>query len=98
MVAPYLGDGVLADFGYPTAHEDDAERAVRAGFATLEAVNSLQPLPSTILQARIGIASGVVIVGDLVCKGGATGESIPKRTTYSPKCTAVLPRASTPST
>src|SRR5262245_35970887 len=69
MVAQYLGDGVLAYFGYPTAHEDDAERAVRAGLATLDAVNSLEPLPGTILQARIGIASGVVIVGDLVREG-----------------------------
>jgi class 3 adenylate cyclase/tetratricopeptide (TPR) repeat protein len=69
MVAQYLGDGILAYFGYPTAHEDDAERAVRAGLAILDAVSALEPSPGVVLQARIGIASGVVIVGDLVREG-----------------------------
>src|SRR5262245_19805323 len=63
MVAQYLGDGVLAYFGYPAAHEDDAERAVRAGLAILEAVGTLKPATNVTLQARIGIASGVVVVG-----------------------------------
>ena len=62
-----FGDGVLAYFGYPTAHEIDAERIVRAGLAILEA--SREPVPGTFLEARIGIASGVVIVGDLVREG-----------------------------
>ena len=69
MVAQYLGDGVLAFFGYPTAHEDDAERAVRAGLAILDIIGTLKPAPSVTLQARIGIASGIVVVGDLVREG-----------------------------
>ena len=69
MVAQYLGDGVLAYFGYPAAHEDDAERAVRAGLAILDVVGTLKPAPGVTLQARIGIASGVVVVGDLVREG-----------------------------
>ena len=69
MVAQYLGDGVLAYFGYPAAHEDDAERAVRAGLAILDAVGTLKPAAGVTLQARIGIASGVVVVGDLVREG-----------------------------
>jgi class 3 adenylate cyclase/tetratricopeptide (TPR) repeat protein len=69
MVAQYLGDGVLAYFGYPTAHEDDAERAVRAGLAILDVVGTLQAAPGVTLQARIGIASGVVVVGDLGREG-----------------------------
>ena len=70
MVAQYLGDGVLAYFGYPTAHEDDAERAVHAALAILDVVGALKPAADVILQARIGIASGVVVVGDLVREGG----------------------------
>jgi Adenylate and Guanylate cyclase catalytic domain/Double zinc ribbon len=66
-VANYLGDGVLAYFG-SAAHEDDAERAVRAGLAILNVVR-LKPAPDVTLQARIGIASGVVVVGDLVREG-----------------------------
>src|SRR5262245_383851 len=69
MVAQYLGDGVLAYFGYPAAHEDDAERAVRAGLAILGAVSKPQSNVLLTLQARIGIASGVVVVGDLVREG-----------------------------
>src|SRR5262250_436623 len=64
FVAKYLGDGVLAYFGYPQAHEDDPERAVRAGLALIEAVRQLgSPRP---LQVRIGVAIGLVVVGDLV--------------------------------
>jgi class 3 adenylate cyclase len=69
MVAQYLGDGVLAYFGYPAAHEDDAERAVRAGLAILDVVGTLKPAPDVRLQARIGVASGIVVVGDLVREG-----------------------------
>jgi class 3 adenylate cyclase len=68
-VANYLGDGVLAYFGYPAAHEDDAERTVRAGLAILNVVGILKPAPELTLQARIGIASGVAVVGDLVREG-----------------------------
>ena len=69
MVAQYLGDGVLAYFGYPAAHEDDAERAVHAGLAILGAVSSATLGRRVRLEARIGIATGVVVVGDLVHEG-----------------------------
>ena len=69
MVAQYLGDGALAFFGYPTAHEDDAERAVRAGLSILGAVGRIKSAQDAKLQARIGIATGVVVVGDLVREG-----------------------------
>ncbi|MHC4055637.1 ATP-binding protein [Bradyrhizobium sp. 25ACV] len=68
-VAKFLGDGVLAYFGYPVAHEDDAERAVRAGLAMIDAVATLAaPEP---LQVRVGAATGLVVVGDLVGSGQA---------------------------
>jgi class 3 adenylate cyclase len=66
MVAQYLGDGVLAYFGYPTAHENDAERAILAGLAILKAVGTLRPAGDLLLQTRIAVGSGVVVVGDLV--------------------------------
>jgi class 3 adenylate cyclase len=67
--AKYLGDGVLVYFGYPRAHEDDAERAVRAGLELIGAVAALKaPVP---LQTRVGIATGLVVVGDLVGSGAA---------------------------
>jgi class 3 adenylate cyclase/predicted ATPase len=69
FVAKYMGDGVLIYFGYPQAHEDDAERAVRAGLALIEAVGKL-PIQGP-LQARIGVATGLVVVGDLVGSGEA---------------------------
>jgi class 3 adenylate cyclase len=64
-VAQYMGDGVLVYFGYPAAHEDDAERAVRTGLAIIAAVPLLRTLPSITLQVRVGIASGLAVVGDL---------------------------------
>src|SRR5215467_9232191 len=67
FVAKYLGDGVLVYFGYPEAHEDDAERAVRAGLELISAVSELKTLAS--LQTRVGIATGLVIVGDLIGSG-----------------------------
>jgi class 3 adenylate cyclase/predicted ATPase len=69
FVAKYMGDGVLIYFGYPHAHEDDAERAVRAGLALIEAVGKLRVQEP--LQVRIGVATGVVVVGDLVGSGEA---------------------------
>jgi class 3 adenylate cyclase/predicted ATPase len=69
FVAKYMGDGVLVYFGYPQAHEDDAERAVRAGLAVIDAVTRLE-LPER-LQVRLGIATGLVVVGDLVGEGAA---------------------------
>src|SRR3954449_3639400 len=64
FVAKYMGDGVLVYFGYPRAHEDDAERAVRAGLGVVDAVAHLNA-KSVKLQARVGIATGLVVVGDL---------------------------------
>src|SRR5262249_30126134 len=74
FVARYLGDGVLIYFGYPQAHEDDAERAVRAGLALIDAVAAL-PAPEP-LQVRIGVATGMVVVGDLLGSGGAQEHDI----------------------
>jgi class 3 adenylate cyclase/predicted ATPase len=69
FVAKYMGDGVLIYFGYPEAHEDDAERAARAGLAVIGAVSGLDtPEP---LNVRLGISSGLVVVGDLVGEGAA---------------------------
>ena len=70
LVAKYMGDGVLSYFGYPQAHEDDAERAVRTGLALAERVARLEmhDLP---LAARVGIATGLVVVGDLIGQGEA---------------------------
>jgi class 3 adenylate cyclase/tRNA A37 threonylcarbamoyladenosine biosynthesis protein TsaE len=74
FVAKYMGDGVLIYFGYPAAHEDDAERAVRAGLALIDAVATL-PAPGP-LQVRIGVATGMVVVGDLVGSGEAQERGI----------------------
>jgi class 3 adenylate cyclase/predicted ATPase len=71
FVAKYMGDGVLAYFGYPEAHEDDAERAVRAGLAVVEAAPKLVTAAGSPLHVRIGIATGLVVVGDLVGAGEA---------------------------
>lgn len=65
-VANYMGDGALAYFGYPTAREDDAERAVRAGLAIVERVSELREPNGAPLRARVGIATGVVVVGELI--------------------------------
>ena len=65
-VAQYLGDGILAYFGYPRAHEDDAQRATRAGLAIVEAVGALHASDGSTLAARVGIATGLVVIGDVV--------------------------------
>jgi class 3 adenylate cyclase len=75
-VAKYLGDGVLAYFGWPQAHEDDAERAVRTGLELVEAVGRLELEEDVRLQARVGIATGQVVVGDLVGAGAARDEAV----------------------
>ena len=72
-VARYLGDGALVYFGYPKAHEDDAERAVRAALAILSAVAAQSSPSGEPLAAHIGIATGLVVVGDLI-GAGAAGE------------------------
>ncbi len=75
FVAKYMGDGVLAYFGYPRAHEDDAERAVRAALGVVDAVGRLD-VKFVELQARVGIATGLVVVGDLIGEGSAQEQSV----------------------
>src|SRR6184192_1586415 len=72
FLAEFRGDGILAYFGYPLAHEDDAERAVRAGLDIIAAIRPLETQEERV-QVRIAIASGLVVVGDLV-SGGASEE------------------------
>ena len=74
FVAKYMGDGVLVYFGYPQAHEDDAERAVRAGLELIGTVSALKS--NAPLQTRVGIATGLVVVGDLVGSGEAQERGI----------------------
>jgi predicted ATPase/class 3 adenylate cyclase len=74
FVAKYMGDGVLVYFGYPQAHEDDAEQAVRAGLELIAAVAGLKTRAA--LQTRIGIATGLVVVGDLIGSGAAQEQAI----------------------
>ena len=75
-VAKLMGDGVLAYFGWPRAHEDDAERAVRAGLAVITAINSLKTPRGDALSVRVGIATGLVVVGDLIGEGSAQEEAV----------------------
>ena len=74
FIAKYMGDGVLVYFGYPQAHEDDAERAVRAELELIQAVGGLKA--ASPLQTRVGIATGLVVVGD---SGGSTAAVLPFR-------------------
>jgi hypothetical protein len=74
FVAKYMGDGVLIYFGYPQAHEDDAERAVRAGLELVAAVGALKSHAP--LQTRVGIATGLVVVGDLIGSGASQEQAI----------------------
>jgi class 3 adenylate cyclase len=76
FVAKYMGDGVLAYFGYPKAHEHDAERAVRAGLALVEVVPTLETAIKVPLQVRVGIATGLVVVGDLTGAGGTQEQAV----------------------
>jgi class 3 adenylate cyclase/predicted ATPase len=74
FVAKFMGDGVLIYFGYPQAHEDDAERAVRAGLELVATVGALETHAS--LQTRVGIATGLVVVGDLIGSGASQEQAI----------------------
>ena len=76
IIARYMGDGVLAYFGYPQAHEDDAEQATRAGLALVDAVADLRTDIGTELQVRVGIATGTVVVGDLIGEGAAQEQAV----------------------
>ena len=75
-VAKYMGDGVLAYFGWPMAHEDDAERAVHAALKIVEVGKNLNPRPDLKLQVRIGIATGLVIVGDRLGTGASLERAV----------------------
>jgi class 3 adenylate cyclase len=76
FVAKFMGDGVLAYFGFPRAHEEDAERAVRAGLDIAAAVAKLDTPAKESLKVRIGIATGIVVVGDLVGQGSAQEQAV----------------------
>jgi class 3 adenylate cyclase/predicted ATPase len=93
FVAKYMGDGVLIYFGYPEAHEDDPDRAVRAALELIAAVSALKA--RVLLQIRIGIATGVVIVGDLLGSGDAQERGIVGET---PNLAARLQVAAAPNT
>jgi class 3 adenylate cyclase/tetratricopeptide (TPR) repeat protein len=75
-VAKFMGDGVLAYFGWPRSHEDEAERAIRAGLAVAHAIPRLQTPVGKPLQTRIGIATGLVVVGDLIGAGASREEAV----------------------
>jgi class 3 adenylate cyclase/tetratricopeptide (TPR) repeat protein len=75
LVGKYMSDGVMVYFGYPRAHEDDAERAVRAGLGAIDAVGRLD-VGTGKLQARVGIATGLVVVGDPIGEGPAQEQSV----------------------
>ena len=96
FVAKYMGDGVLIYFGYPQAHEDDAERAVRAGLELVAAVTSLKTRAS--LQTRVGIATGLVVVGDLIGSGSAQEQaSSARRRTLRHACKVLRRRTASSS-
>ena len=78
FVAKYMGDGVLVYFGYPEAHEDDPERAVRAGLELVAAVSNLKA--QVALQTRVGIATGLVVIGDLIGSGASQEQAVVGKT------------------
>ncbi len=94
-VARFMGDGLLVYFGYPQAHEDDAERAVRAGLNLVAKVNQLLLPTGDPLQVRVGIATGVVIVGDLIGEASAQEQVVVGET---PNLAARLQSVSAPNT
>jgi class 3 adenylate cyclase/predicted ATPase len=93
FVARYMGDGVLVYFGYPQAHEDDAERAVQAGLELIAAVTAL-PSPVSV-QTRVGIATGLVVIGNLIGTGEAQERGIVGET---PNLAARLQEIAAPNT
>jgi class 3 adenylate cyclase len=93
QVAKLMGDGVLCYFGWPRAHEDDAERAVRAGLAVTQAVGDLRVPSNSCLSTRIGIATGLVVVGELVGTGVARERAVAGET---PNLAARLQTAADP--
>jgi class 3 adenylate cyclase/predicted ATPase len=94
-VAKFLGDGVQAYFGWPRASEDAAEQAIRAGLAVATAVSGMSSGAGGLLAARIGIATGLVVVGDLLGEGAAKEEAV---TGETPNLAARLQQAAEPGT
>jgi class 3 adenylate cyclase/predicted ATPase len=94
-VAKFMGDGILAYFGWPRAHEEAAERAVRAGLAVVQALGGVATPAGESLAARVGIATGLVVVGDLVGEGAAQEEAVVGDT---PNLAARLQQAAEPGT
>lgn len=92
-IAKFMGDGVLAYFGWPAAHEDEAERAIRAGLAIAGAVAALSGSYGKALRPRVGIATGMVVVGDLIGEGAAREETVIGET---PNLAARLQERATP--
>jgi class 3 adenylate cyclase len=76
FIARFMGDGILAYFGFPRAHEDDAARAVHAGLEIAEVVSGLQTRAREKLAVRVGIATGLVVVGDIVGQGPAQEQAV----------------------
>ena len=76
IIARLVGDGILAYFGYPRAHEDDAERAVRAGLDIIAAIRSLETRAEERVEVRIAIATGLVVVGDLISEGASEEQAM----------------------
>jgi class 3 adenylate cyclase/predicted ATPase len=76
LVAKYMGDGILIYFGYPHAHEDDAERAVLAALAITREVPQLRPHGDLVMHCRIGIATGLVVVGELIGQGASQEQAV----------------------
>lgn len=76
FICRFMGDGILAYFGYPRAHEDDAERAVRAGLDTVAAIARLETPTAAPLKVRVGVATGVVVVGDLIGEGASKEQAV----------------------
>src|SRR6516165_6447945 len=95
IIARYMGDGVLVYFGYPQAHEDDAAQGVRAGLALVDAVANLRTDSEAALKVRIGIATGTVVVGDLIGEGAAQEQAVVGET---PNLAARLQAAAEPGT
>ena len=95
VVARYMGDGLLAYFGYPEAHEDDAEQAARAGLELVEAVANLQLEIAVSMQVRVGIATGTVVIGDLLIGGSNQEQGVVGET---PNLAARLQTIATPGT
>ena len=93
FVARYMGDGLLVYFGYPSAHENDPERATRAGLELVEAVATIESTPA--LSVRVGIATGPVIVGDIVGEGASEEAAALGET---PNLAARLQASATPGT